>query len=450
MCAVSRHAVPRGGIIRTFAAAAKAELIETLNAQDRAARALIWATIVTCLGAGLNYAVAAIYFSTVIGLSAAQIGTGLACAGVAGIGGGYLGGHVAARIGSRRTLVLSLPVLGLVICAYVFATDMVAFTVLASAVSVLRYANTTARATMIASGFSGPERVQLRARMRVVTNVATGAGVLLAGIVLAFGTTPALKAAIVAVGVLTALSALPLMSPQAGARFVDHQAAPADAAGESAAPDRGRSPFADVRYLTLALLVGVNAIYFTLLDFGIPLWVSQHTHAPVALISVLLASNTVVIVLLQVAASKGTDEVRLAGRSAFRGAALIAAACALCALTGGMGAVLASGLLLVAVVSMSAGEAYSEAGAWGLTMELADPRNQARYQGVAEMAYAAGQTLGPLVFAATAIAHGGWGWAMLAVMFLACGAGLHLLARNAVAPGTPPLQPTPEPVSPAN
>ncbi|HEY3478590.1 MAG TPA: MFS transporter, partial [Streptomyces sp.] len=324
-------------------------------------------------------------------------------------------------------------------------------TVIASTVAVLRYANTTARATMIASGFSGPDRVQLRARMRVVTNVATGAGVLLAGAVLGLGTPLALKAAIVAVGVLTALSALPLTSRQAGARFVDQAptaAAPGEAAGGGDAPDRRRSPFTDARYLLLATLVGVNAIYFTLLDFGIPLWVSQHTKAPVALISVLLASNTAVIVLLQVAVSKGTDDVRLAGRSAFRGTAMIAAACALCALTGSRSAVLAAGLLFVGVVLMSAGEAFSEAGAWGLTMELADPHNQARYQGVAEMAYAAGQTLGPLVFTATAIAHGGWGWAMLAGMFLACGTGLHLLARNAVAPGTQVLPPAPEPLSP--
>ncbi|WP_280714256.1 MFS transporter [Kitasatospora sp. MAP5-34] len=445
---MSRRAGPGRGLVRAFAATARTEVTETLNAPDRAARALIWATIVTCLGAGLNYAVAAVYFSTVVGLSAAQIGTGLACAGVAGVGGAYLGGQVAARIGSRRTLVLSLPVLGLVICGYTLATDVITFTALASAVSALRFANTTARATMIASGFTGPDRVQLRARMRVVTNVATGAGALLAGVALAAGTPLALKAAVVAVGVLTALSALPLTSRRAGARFADQAPPAAAAAGRRTAPDRGRSPFADLRYLLVALLVGINATYFTLLDFGIPLWTSQHTKAPVALISVLLAANTVVIVLLQVAASKGTHDVRLAGRGAFRGAVMIAVACALCALTGGLGALLASGLLLLAVLVMSAGEAYGEAGAWGLTMELADPRNQARYQGVAEMAYAAGQTLGPLVFAATAIAHGCWGWAMLAGMFLASGAGLLLLSRNAVAPVPPVPQPTPDPVSP--
>jgi hypothetical protein len=341
-------------------------------------------------------------------------------------------------------VVCALVVLGILICSYLLAHDVVTFTLLASAISAVRFAGITARAALIASVFTGPDRVRVRARIRVVTNVMVGIGALLAGISLAVGTPLAFGVAVVLVGVLTSLSALPLLS-----REIDFSAAEAAAkapvAGKASEPgERPQSPFTDLRYLAVSFLVGVNATYFALLEIGMPLWVTQHTSAPDVLVAVLLATNTAVIVLTQVVASKGCHEVRTAGRAALRGALLIAAACLVFAISGSVGVLIASALLLLALLLMSGGEAFGEAGAWGLTMELAHPRNQARYQGVAEMAYAAGQTVGPLLISVTALESGARGWLVLAVMFVASGAGLHLLSRTG---GRPQWRPA-EPVAP--
>ncbi|MBM7774424.1 MFS family permease [Actinokineospora baliensis] len=426
---------------RRVLASALSEMREILNSADKAARALTLATAATCLGSGAFYAVSAIYFSTVIGLSAAQIGVGLAFAGVAGIAGALVGGYTAAHFGSRRTLVAMLVVLGALISCYTLAGTMLTFTALASAISLVRYASTTARAALIASVHTGPERVRLRARLRVVSNSATGLGALLGGVALVIGTPAAFTVALVVVGALTASSAIPLVSPTARARLTDPTPpdpvpttpVPVQVATEVAAPAAPgpvRSPFRDPRYLAIATLVGANATYFALLEIGLPLWITQATTAPAVLVSVVLVINTTVIILTQVAASRGTHDVRVAGRTALRGAGLIAAACLVFAFTGGVDLVAATVLLLVGALLMSGGEALGEAGAWGLTMELADPYNQPRYQGVVEMAYAAGQTVGPLLISATAIAHGTWGWLLLAAMYSLCGGGLYLLSRK--------------------
>jgi hypothetical protein len=288
--------------------------------------------------------------------------------------------------------------------------------------------------------------------MRVVTNVATGLGALLGGVALTIGTATAFMLAVVVVGVLILLSALPMSSVQARVRFTDTAPPVAtDAPGEPARPESGtvltrpdprrtrvRSPFTDPRYLAVAFLVGVNATYFAMVEIGLPLWVTQHTAAPNIMVSILLATNAVVIVLTQVPVSRGTHDVRTAGRAAFRGSALIAASCLVFALSGSVGLAATTALLLLGALLMSGGEAFGEAGAWGLTMELADPHNQPRYQGVAEMAYAGGQTVGPLLISATALSHGTWGWLILAGMFVASGSGLYLLSRRGLV--VPPVE----------
>jgi MFS family permease len=442
----------RAGFMRTCMSA-YAEIRETISAQDKATRALTWATATMCLGTGLFYAVSAIFYSTVIGLSAAQIGLGLAFAGIAGIIGALAGGYVAAYFGSRRTLVAALVLQGVLIACYTLAGNMIAFAILASAIVLVRFTGTTARAALIATSFTGPDRVRIRARMRVVTNVATGLGALLGGVALTIGTATAFMVAVVAVGVLILLSALPMCSVRARVRFTDTAPTVATDAppSEPARPESGtvltrpdprrirvRSPFADPRYLAVAFLVGVNATYFAMVEIGLPLWVTQHTAAPNVMVSILLATNAVVIVLTQVPVSRGTHDVRTAGRAAFRGAALIAASCLVFALSGSVGLAATTALLLLGALLMSGGEAFGEAGAWGLTMELADPNNQPRYQGVAEMAYAGGQTVGPLLISATALSHGTWGWLTLAGMFVASGGGLYLLSRRGLV--IPPVE----------
>ena len=74
------------------------------------------------------------------------------------------------------------------------------------------------------------------------------------------------------------------------------------------------------------------------------------------MISVLLVINTVFVALFQVRASRGTHDVRVAGRTVRRGSLLVAAACVLYGAAGSTGVVVAIVVLVLVAVLVLAGQ----------------------------------------------------------------------------------------------
>ena len=109
----------------------------------------------------------------------------------------------------------------------------------------------------------------------------------------------------------------------------------------------------------------------------------------------------------------------------------MAAACALYALAGGVPVVAAIILLCGAALLHSLAEILSQAGAWGLSFELANPLQAGAYQGMFGMGSALGAMLAPLVVTATVVEHGTLGWVILGAVFVASAAGVALIARKA-------------------
>lgn len=169
---------------------------------------------------------------------------------------------------------------------------------------------------------------------------------------------------------------------------------------------------------------------FGLAEMGVPLWISQNTSAPDVLISVVLVINTVCVVLLQVPLSRGTDDPRRAGKIVMTGGVLMSVACTLYALAGGVPMVAAITLLCGAALLHSLAEILSQAGAWGLSFELANPLQAGAYQGMFGMGSALGAMLAPLVVTATVVEHGPLGWAVLGAIFFTSAAGVALIARK--------------------
>ncbi|WP_220451177.1 MFS transporter [Nocardioides dongkuii] len=406
-------------------------LKRTLLPDDPVARALSLATMAASLSTGLFYSVSALYFTTVIGLSATTVGTGLTIAGAAGVAGSYGGGRLADRFGPDRVQQVSTVVQALAILAYAWADDTVSFVLVACVAVASRAVQGTAKQTLLARWFTGPDRVQVRARLRVVTNVFIGLGTALAAIALLVGTATAYRSTLVAVGVGTLVAAVPLGGLRQ--RVDGLAAALRPVRGRHALPDAplGRSPLTDRTYLTVTALTSVMAMQFGLQNVGVPLWVAHHTEAPDVMVSVLLLLNTVLVALLQVRASRGTHEVATAGRAVRRAGLLLAVACLLLAASGSVGVVAAIVLLLVAEVTSTMAEILSEAGTWGLAFELADPLSAGAYQGVSQMGYSVAGMVAPLVITVTAIAHGALGWLFLGGVFLTAGVLVAVVAARA-------------------
>jgi hypothetical protein len=196
---------------------------------------------------------------------------------------------------------------------------------------------------------------------------------------------------------------------------------------------RAHSPWRDPRYLALTALSAIFGMQFGVSEVGVPLWIANETAAPEVLVAVVLILNTVIVVLFQVPLSKGTHDLRTAGRVSAVAAWLMAAACFVYASAAGLGVGFAIAVIIVAALAHAFAEVLSQAGGWGLSFELADPLRAGAYQGVFSMGYSVGALAAPLVVNATAIAHGFAGWAVLAAIFLGSGLGTWWIARRAAA-----------------
>lgn len=410
---------------------------------DPVLRALVAATAVSRIGRGVFFAVTVLFFTQIIGLSAAQAAVVLAVSSGCGVLGSLLGGWMADRWSARRLAFVFEALGGLLLAAYAFAGDFVSALVLASASGFLDSMGHSARSAIIARGFAPERRVHARAVLRTVTNLSIAAGSGLGAIALALGTPEAYRIVIASGGLLCALGSLPLLrltsAVDAPSRTAIHDvrtetgSIDTDAAAASRRDWNRRSPWRDPRYLLLTVLSAVFGMQFGVAEFGIPLWITGYTEAPEVVVSVLLVVNTALVVLFQVRASRGTHDVRVAGRVTMVAGWLMVAACLIYALAAGLPAWVAIVVLVVAMVAHTFAEILSQAGAWGLSFELADPVRAGAYQGVFGMGFSLGALASPIVVNATAITYGPVGWAMLAAIFLAAAVGIWVIARRAAA-----------------
>jgi hypothetical protein len=424
-------------------AADKGGVQQTFFPSDRVARSLTLSTMAFALSSGVFYTVSALYFTRVIGLGATTVGLGLGIAGGVGVLAAYSAGWLSDRVGAHHVQAWATGLNGLAMLAYTFASDAVVFTLVASLAIGLRAASGSSKQAMLARWYTGPERVEVRARMRVVTNVFIGLGTVAAAAALLVDTPAAYRTAMLAVGVLLLLAALPLARlgrqvPELAARMVQPAATerpdderPADE--QAAGTRRGSSPWRDRRYVAAVTCNSVVAMHFGLQTVGVPLWVAT-TEAPTAMVAVLLVLNTVVVASLQVRASRGTHDVRYAGITVRRASWLLAVACVLYALAGYGNLVAACALLVVAALAHSLGEILGEAGGWGMAFELADPQHAGAYQGLSQTGYAVASMVAPALVTATAIEHGTVGWLGLAALFVVAGTSAAAVARGRSAP----------------
>ncbi len=292
---------------------------------DPLARALTSATATSSFANGVFYAVSALFFTRVAGLSVATVGLGLSIAGAVGVAGALLAGWVCDAVGAHRVLLAATAVQGSALLVYVLVRDPVAFTLVACAAVGGRAVQGTARSAVLAVEFPGPDRVAVRARLRVVTNVGIGLGTCLAAVALLVGSAAAYSLALVATGVLALSACVPLARLARSVAAVRRPVSPTSDPAWTA----GRSPLRDRRYLGATVLNAVVGLHFGLQTVGVPLWIAGHTDAPPVTVSVLMVLNTVLVATLQVRASRGTHEVGRAARAVATAGVLLVLACVL-------------------------------------------------------------------------------------------------------------------------
>lgn len=410
--------------------------IRTLVRQDPTLRRLLTVTLVDTLGRGAFFTLTSLYLITIVGIPAVAVGLGLTVAGAVGVASSLVFGHLADRLSARRMLVWLHLVQGLALISYVLVHDLPTLIATASVVTLAQQGGGSVRGAAVGRAFPGAERVRVRATMRTVTNVGIGVGTALAAVPLAIGTGEAYRVTMVLSGALFLASAVLV----AGLPSVRVDAAPADRTDTGTIVRQepaGRSPYRDVRFLAVTALTGLFGMQFGLFEVGVPIWVVQHTVAPDVLVSPLLLVNTVIVVLLQVRLSRGTDTVAGAARVMRHAGWVMAVACGLWAAAGWVRgddwvpAAIATAVLVVAAVAHSLAEITSSAAGWALSFELAPADRVGAYQGVYGTGYAVAAMVAPTVVTLTAVDLGTVGWGILAVVFLGSALGVGSIAGRA-------------------
>ncbi|MFV8131303.1 MFS transporter [Streptomyces syringium] len=391
-------------------------------------RRLAAAALVQSLGIGLFMASSMAYFTRQVDLSANQVASGLALAGVVALGISLLGGVLADRYGARRVLAAVYLGRGVCCAAYVFVTDFWQFMVVTlCAVACDRAGPPVLQALVAVAVPERQERTRLLAVVNVVRNCGLGVGAMAAGVALASDTQAAYRVTLVAIGLaflggaVLVLRVSELTAPTAA------EAAPE---GTAEGPVKGRV-LPDARYLTLT---GLNFLLFffdTMLLVAMPVWILEHTDAPRATVSVLFALNTVLVVVLQIPVSRlATGQRRTTRMLTWTGAVL--AVSSLCfAASGSVAGGPAVAWLAAAVVTLSLAEVIANSAVWDLSIALAPEEQRGRYLSVFNLSVAGQRVLGPVMVTGLLLGSGSLGWVVAAGVLVVAGFAAERVARAA-------------------
>ncbi|MFG2480460.1 MFS transporter [Streptomyces fagopyri] len=385
------------------------------------------------IGVGLYMSGSAVYLTQVTGLSPAQIGMALSAAGLTGLLASVLFGMVADRTGARPLLTWLLIGLGCGYLALPAVHTAWQFVVLAVAVGALQFGTGPSFMSLIAELAPGQDRVNARAAIRSVGNACMGLGTLAAAVLLAVGTRGALQVIPLANGVTFLVAGLLVHRlPAATAR--------------PAPPAAGR--FTALRDGPFLRVVAVNAalsLHDSVLAVAIPLWIVVGTGLPTVLTPLLIGLNTVLCVLLQVRAARGSDDLPGAARLARRAGLAGAASCLLLIPTGHLGTLTAGFLVCAAFVVMTGAELWHAAGSFGIGIGLAPEDRRGEYLGAFQLHHGLQSIIGPLILTAF-IGHGsGLGWTAAAVLFAAAALLVQPAVRAAAPASAAPAADVPAP-----
>nr|WP_159059435.1 MFS transporter [Streptomyces antibioticus] len=387
--------------------------------------------MIDAVGTGAFLAVSVPFITRSVHLSEGNLGLGLTLSAAIALGTAIPIGILADRIGPKKVLVG----VSLWRCAcfvvYPFVQNLWQFLTVVCLLGLVDKAAAPMEQALVGQATATDDRVRVVAILRSLRNVGFTVGALLGGIGLLIDTRAGYTAILLvnaaSFAVLASLAArLPVLS------------APAKRL-------RRRFSVSVLRDGSFLSFTGINAVltmHMTLLSIGIPLWIVGHTDVSSALISPLVAVNTVLAVALQVRASRGTDTIAGAARALVWAGISLAVCCLLLVAAPKLPVVLAVGVLLLAMVALTGGELFQSAGGWGGSYLLAAPGQEGVYLSVFWLGVAIQQIAAP-VLVSVVVTSGTTGWVVLAALFAVCGLAAPAIGRWAQAQADSRPQPDP-------
>jgi MFS family permease len=391
-------------------------------------------SVLFALGEGTFMAGSAVFFTQVVGLTAAQVGLGLTLAGVAAFVAAYPMGRLVDRIGPKRAWAVSAAGQGAMFAVWPFIDSFAGYVAMAVVMEVLGALGGAAHGAYTIDVLPPHERVTSRAYMYSALNVGFTLGSLVGGIALAFES-------------LTLIELVPLFTAGVfllNAVFVTRlPRAPHDlrTAEERAARIPGPGPMRNAGWLLSTFFSGVLWTNQVILNVVIPLWLVEKTDSPWSVLALLFGTNTVMCIFLPMAAARGIRDRPTALRAIRVSALFFVTSCVITLSTHETVGWLTVALFFLGHVTLTGAELFLSAATWTFEAELMDPRRRGEYQGAAELAGTLGRVWAPAAYTFLAMEWGAGGWLVIAGIVTVAAAGLHPstdLARRFLERHVPP------------
>jgi MFS family permease len=366
---------------------------------------LLAAALVDWLGTGLFLAVSTVFFVRYVGLSVAEVGTGLTIAALAAMPVLVPVGRLADRCGPRTMLILVEVIAGAATAGYLAVHGWWGFVAVTFLVAVTQQAAPPLIQALVGELAAGERRTKILAVHRTVINIGLAVGGLVAGVLLGSGLKDAFQVLLIADAAAFLIAAV----------LVCALANPRRARVRPRA--ERKKALRDPRLLALSGYDAVMSLWQPMLNVAFPLWLITRTHVPVGVVGVLYGVACVCAIVFQYPASVliATPAKALRG---YRCAALCLAAASLgfaAAPAGPTGAAIA--LFAAAVIVLTFGELCQVGAAWTLSFAIAPPQDRNAYLAAFSLGRAFSRSIGPLLMTGVVLALGEAGWIALAAVF---------------------------------
>ncbi|MDL5206200.1 MFS transporter [Streptomyces sp. ALI-76-A] len=372
-------------------------------------RAFAVISLVNAVGTGLYLAASAVFFVRSVGLTPAEVGTGLAISGVVGFLTTVPIGAAGDRFGARRTLIaLQLWRAGgfAVLC---LVQGLVGFTLVSCALAAAEAATQPMTQAVASATVAGTDRTRTMAIIRTVRNAGFSLGALLAAPLLTADSVWTYRAIVLATSAAFVTSALMLTRLRLGG---------ADTVQRRVGPLTAVRQFRDWRYGLLTVLNGILNLHVTILSVGIPLWALEATEMPAGVLPFLVLINTLMSIVLQVPIARGAEREGGAARALRLGGGAMALCClALAAAAGPESAWAAAAVLALGCVLLTFGEMWQATGGWELSYDFAPEDRKGVYLSVFSLGGTGQRIAGPALVTSVVIAAGPAGWIAFAAVF---------------------------------